>query len=105
MSDEDLSEVRCTPTDPSLEFDLFEVVRLRLAEALARRDYDPLEAERIALYVVKGVRPVSHFLKVLTRENVPGDDEIVDALTRTLDEVPALGEAARMLLGDDEQAH
>ena len=60
------------PTDPSLEFDLFEVVRLRLAEALTRRDYDPLLAERIALRVVQGVRPASQFLKVLTRAEPPG---------------------------------
>ena len=105
MSDEDLSELRCTPTDPSLEFDLFEVVRLRLAEALTRNDYDPLLAERIALHVVQGVRPVSQFLKVLTRAEPPGDEEVLEALTRTLNEAPALGEAARMMLGDDEQMH
>jgi hypothetical protein len=104
MSDREVNEARCTPTDPSLEFDLFEVVRLRLAEALTRRDYDPLEAERIALYVVKGVRPVSQLLKVMTGEKVPGDDEIMDALTRTLDEAPMLVRATRLLLraGDDE---
>ena len=102
MSDREVNEARCTPTDPSLEFDLFEVVRLRLAEALTRRDYDPLEAERIALYVVRGVRPVSQFLKVLTRENPPGDDEIVEALTRTLDEAPAFVRATRLLLRADE---
>ena len=104
MSDEDVNEVRCTPTDPSLEFDLFEVVRLRLAEALTRRDYDPLEAERIALYVVQVVRPASQFLKVLTREKAPGDDEIMVALTRTLDEAPAFVRATRLLLraGGDE---
>ena len=105
MSDKDLSEVRCTPTDPSLEFDLFEVVRLRLARALTRSNYDPLLAERIALHVVQGVRPVSQFLKVLTGVKPPGDEEIMEALTRTLEEAPALGEAARMLLRDDEQAH
>lgn len=101
MSDKDVNEARCTPTDPSLEFDLFEVVRLRLAEALTRRDYDPLEAERIALYVVKGVRPVSQFLKVLTTEKAPGDDEIMDALTRTLDEAPTFARATRLLLRAD----
>ena len=98
MSDKDVNEARCTPTDPSLEFDLFEVVRLRLAEALTRRDYDPLEAERIVLYVVQGVRPVSQFLKVLTTEKAPGDDEIMDALTRTLDEAPTFARATRLLL-------
>lgn len=104
MSDKDVNKARCTPTDPSLEFDLFEVIRLRLAEALARRGYDTLEAERIALYVVKGVRPVSQFLKVMTRVESPGDDEIVSALTKTLDESPAFGRAMRLLLraGEDE---
>jgi hypothetical protein len=105
MNDEEVSEVRCTPTDPSLEFDLFEVVRLRLAEALTRRGYEPIRAERIALRAVQGVRPVPQFLKVMTRAEPPGDEEIMDALTRTLDEAPALGEAARMLLADDEPAN
>jgi hypothetical protein len=102
MINEDAGEVISMPTDPSLEFDLFEVFRLRLAEALTHRGYDTLEAERIALYVVKGVRPVSHFLKVLTREKAPGDDEIVDALTRVLDESPAFGRATRLLLRAEE---
>jgi hypothetical protein len=101
MSDKDFNNVSCTPTDPSLEFDLFEVVRLRLAEVLTRRDYDALEAERIALYVVKGVRPVSQLLKVLTTERAPGDDELLDALTRTLDEAPAFMRAQRLLLRAD----
>lgn len=104
MSDEDVREVRCTPTDPSLEFDLFEVVRLRLVEVLARRDYDPIQAERIALRVVQGIRPVSQFMKVLTRVKPPDDEEVMNALTRTLEEVPALDQAARMLLRDDEPA-
>lgn len=104
MSDQDSDDLRFTPTDPSIEFDLFEIVRLRLAEALTRRDYEPLEAERIALYTVKGVRPVSRFLKVLTKASDPSDEEVVDALTRMLDEAPAFARATRMLLkaGGDE---
>ena len=101
MGDKAVNEARCMPTDPSLEFDLFEVVRVRLAEALTRRDYDPLEAERIALYVEKGVRPVSQFLKVLTTEKAAGDDGIMDALTRTLDESPTFVRATRPLLRAD----
>jgi hypothetical protein len=101
MSDEDAGGARRTPTDPSLEFDRFEAARLRLAGALARRDYDPLEAERIALYVVKGVRPVSQLLRVLTGARPPGDDEVMDALTRALDESPAFARAARLLSRED----
>ena len=39
----------------------------KVQKTFMRYDH-PLEAQRIALYVVKGVRPVSQFLKVLTRE-------------------------------------
>jgi hypothetical protein len=86
-----------TPTDPSLEYDLYEMVRLRLAETLKRRGYDPIEAERVALYMVEVSRPVANFLKVLTRIKPPEDEEIVNAMGKVLDELPAL-EKARLLL-------
>ena len=86
-----------TPTDPSLEYDLYEMVRLRLAETLKRRGYDPIEAERAALYMVEVSRPVANFLKVMTRIKPPEDEEIVSAMGKVLDELPAL-EKARLLL-------
>ena len=81
---------------------------LRGGQAPARRGpraprLRPLEAERIALYVIRGVRPISQFLKVLTREKVPGDDEIIDALTRALDEAPALMRATLLLRADEDE--
>ena len=90
--------IKCTPTDPSLEFDIFEMVRLRLAEVLERRGHDQIEAERVALYVVQGTRPLSRFLKVLTRISPPEDEEIVAALSSVLDEAPALEKARHLLL-------
>jgi hypothetical protein len=90
------------PTDPSLEFDVFEMVRLRLAEVLMRRGYEQVEAERIALYLVEAARPVSHLLKVLTRVRQPeDDDEVVIALDHVLDKLPAMLKAKRLRLRED----
>lgn len=97
MSEKAPTEVNYMPTDPSLEYDLFEVVRLRVAGALERRGYGEVEAERVALYLVEVSRPVSHFLKALTSAETPADDEIIGALSKVLDEHEAL-EKARLLL-------
>ena len=97
MGEETPTELRCTPTDPSLEYDLYEVVRVRVADALGRRGYARIEAERAALYMVEVSRPVALFLRVLTRVSPPEDEEISEALGKVLDELPAL-EKARLLL-------
>jgi hypothetical protein len=97
VSEKEPTEVSYTPTDPSLEYDVFEMVRLRLAGALERRGYGEIEAERIALYLVEVSRPTSHFLRVLTRVKPAEDDEIIGSLGKVLDEHEAL-EKARLLL-------
>ena len=91
----------CTPTDPSLEYDLYEMVRLRLADVLERRGYDRIEAERAALYMVEISRPVANFLKVLTRIKSPDDDEIIGALGKVIDEVQALEKMRSLLLKNE----
>jgi hypothetical protein len=98
VSEELTAEVRCTPTDPSLEFDAFESVRLRVVEALTRRGYELVESERAALYLVEVSRPVSDFLKVLTRGGAPGDEEVLDAVGKVVDALPALAKAQQLLL-------
>jgi len=90
-----------TPTDPSLEFDVFEAVRVRLVDALTRGGYGLVEAERIALYVVEISRPVSHLMKVLTGAAMPEDEEALSALSKVIDEAPALEKARRLLLKSD----
>ena len=102
MSEETRAATNCTPTDPSLEFDVFEAIRGRLADALMRRGYELVEAERIALYMVEVSRPVSHFLKVLTGAASPEDEEAVSALGKVIDEAPALEKARRLLLRIDK---
>lgn len=66
MSEKDSPQVRCTPTDPSIEFDIMEVVRLRLVEALTDDGRGLIEAERVALYIVGCARPFSGLLRVTT---------------------------------------
>ena len=100
MSGEDeRPQVRCTPTDPSLEFDLFELVRVRLARALERRGRGEIEAERAALYVVEGLRPMNRFMKVMTSPSQPTDEEMAAALGSLLEEAGALGQAKAVLAG------
>lgn len=102
MSDRDRSESRRVVTDPSLEFDMFELVRTRLVDALAASGYDSLEAERIAFYTTRGVRSVPLFMKVLTRIEAPEREEVVEALGRILDETEGLEKAKRLLLRQEE---
>jgi hypothetical protein len=92
-------QARVPATDPSLEFDLFEVIRLRLVEVFLNAGYAPIDAERIALYVVEGTRNVPRLLKTLSRPNPPPTQaEILDTLGAVLDEAPALDKAKAMLL-------
>ncbi len=98
MSGETPTEINCTPTDPSLEFDVFETMRRRVADALVRRGYEEVAAERAALYLVEVSRPVSHFLKVLTRDDRPGDEEVFESVGRVVDALPALEKAQQVLL-------
>jgi hypothetical protein len=85
------------PTDPSLEFDVFEMVRLRLVEALAAAGHDLIEAERLALYAVEVARPASNLLKVATRAEPPSHGELLEALSRVIAEVGALEKARRIM--------
>lgn len=106
MGETDTSENKPATTDPSLEFDVFETARVRLVEVFVRGGHDSVRAERIALYVVQGLRRVPKLLNVLTRIKAPAQDEILDALGPVLDEAPALEKAKRMLLrADQEEEH
>jgi hypothetical protein len=98
VSDEELGEVRCTPTDPSIEFDIIEAVRLRLVEVLTREGHGLIEAERVALYVVGCARPISRLLKAVTGGELASQQEVLEALLQVLDEAPALEKARRIKL-------
>lgn len=104
MNEDESSQVRCTPTDPSIEFDVLEIVRLRLVEALVGDGRGLIEAERVALYVVGCARPVSKLLKVLTAAGPASRAEVLEALSYVLDEAPALERARRIMLGQEGEA-
>lgn len=104
MGEEATADLRCTPTDPSLEFDLFETVRRRVVNALLRRGYEQVEAERAALYLVEVSRPIAHFMKVLTRDSRVEDEEIVNMLAKVIDALPAMVKAQQVLLKVDSKS-
>jgi hypothetical protein len=104
LGKEEPRQIECTPTDPSIEFDVFEMVRVRLVEALTAGGHELIEAERVALYVVEGARPVSKFLNVATGSQSASHEEVREALERLLDEVPALEKARRIMLQVEEGA-
>jgi hypothetical protein len=91
-------------TDPSLEFDIFEMLRHRLVQVFISGGRERLEAEKIALYIVEGLQHVPKFLNVLTRLKAPTQSEILDALGPVLDEAHALEKAKQMLLHVETEA-
>lgn len=86
--------------ESSLEFDLFESMRLKLALVLAAGGREEIEAERIALYVMRGVREVPRLLNALASSNTPGE-ETRDILKLVLDNADSLARARALLAGQD----
>jgi hypothetical protein len=89
--------------ESSLEYDLFENMRRRLARVLAVEGREEIEAERIALYVMQGLREVPKLLNALASRNTP-DGEARDLLNVVLDNVASLERARSLLLGLDDEA-
>ena len=85
-------------TDNSLEFDMFENVRHNLTQVLVRAGRDQIEAERIALYLVQGVRDVPRLISALARGN-KADAEVLHTLLSVLDNAGALYKARDVMLG------
>ena len=91
-------------TDPSLEFDVLEMARQRLVQVFCDGGHERLEAEKIALYIIEGLRNVPKLLNVLTRIKAPSQDEILNALGPVLEEATALDKAKLLLrLAEDDE--
>ena len=90
--------------ESSLEFDLFEDMRRKLTRALVGGGRDEIEAERIALYVMQGVREVPKLLNALAGGNAT-DHEIRPLLDLVLDNADSLDKARALLQGDEQQLH
>jgi hypothetical protein len=88
--------------DNSLEFDMFEDMRRRLVEVLVSEGRERLDAEKIALYIVQGMREMPKFVKMLSESRSHPRAEILSTLRLVLENASALEKARMMLLGLDE---
>ena len=89
--------------DNSLEFDMLEDVRRRLVEVLVSEGHERLDAEKIALYVVQGLREMPKLIKILSESRSHPRSEILSTLKLTLENASALEKAREMLLGLEAQ--
>lgn len=85
--------------DNSLEFDMFEDMRRRLVEVLVSEGRERLDAEKIALYVVQGMREMPKLVKMLSESRSHPRTEIISILKLVLENALALEKAREMLLG------
>jgi hypothetical protein len=88
--------------ETSLEFDLFEDMRRRLMRLLLGEGRGEVEAERISLYVMQGVRDVPRLLNALAGGNAT-DHEIRPLLDLVLDNSALLDKARALMHGGEEQ--
>ena len=87
--------------DNSLEFDMFEDMRRRLVEVLVSEGRERLDAEKVALYVVQGLREMPKLLKLLSESSSHPRAEILTTLRLVLENGIALEKAREMLLALD----
>ena len=85
--------------DNSLEFDLLEDVRRRLVEVLVSEGHERLDAEKVALYVMEGLREMQKLIKILSESRSRPRAEILSTLRLTLQKASALEKARDMLAG------
>lgn len=86
--------------DNSLEFDMLENARRRLVEVLVSEGRERLDAEKIALYVVQGLREMPKLVKVLSEHRSHSRDEILDTLALVLENATALDKARKLLANE-----
>jgi hypothetical protein len=91
--------------DSSMEFDMFEEVRRKVAEALVREGHAPLRAEKIAFYFVRGIREMPKLLTAVSAEETDAhaSQQILDAVRGILENANSLDKARDMLLSLDKQ--
>lgn len=83
-------------SESSLEFDLYESMRRRLARVLNESVRDEVSAGRVALYVIRGVREVPDLLNALASGET-SEEETLALLDAVLSGAATL-ERARTLL-------
>jgi hypothetical protein len=89
--------------DTSLEFDMFEEMRRKLVEVLVTEGHERLEAEKIALYVIQGVREVPKLLAALAEIRTHTRAEVLETLHAVLENGIALSKAQALLLDHENK--
>jgi hypothetical protein len=92
------SGVKAMVEDNSLEFDMFEDMRRRLVEVLVSEGRERLDAEKVALYVVQGMREMPKLVKILSESRSHPRAEIMSTLKLVLENATALEKARELLL-------
>ena len=90
--------------DNSLEFDMFEDVRRKLAEFYQGEGRERIEAEKIALYIVQGIRDTPKLIATIAEAESHTRQEINQCISSVLENATALEKARAVLLGLDSQS-
>ncbi len=83
--------------DNSLEFDMFEDVRRKLVEFYVSEGRERIESEKIALYLVQGIRDTPKLIATIAEADSHSRQEINDCITSVVNNASAL-EKARAIL-------
>lgn len=89
--------------DNSLEFDMFEDVRRKLAEFYQGEGRERIEAEKIAFYIVQGIRETPKLIATIAEADSHTKQEINQCINSVLENAAALEKARAVLLGLDTQ--
>lgn len=84
--------------DSSQEFDMFEEIRRKLVELFVTEGHERLDAEKIALYIVQGVREVPKLLAVIAEIRSHTRLEALESIRDVLENASALTKAQALLL-------
>lgn len=83
--------------DSSIEFDLFEDARQKLTQFLESEGHNQLEAERIAFYIIQGVRGVPKLLSLLNQKDECPSSHLRTALAGFVNNISLLNKANLLL--------
>ncbi len=84
--------------DSSIEFDLYEDARQRLTRFLESEGHDQLDAERVAFYIIQGVRAAPKLISLLNQSEECPPVQIRAALNGFFDNLNLLNKAHTILI-------
>jgi hypothetical protein len=90
---------------PSLEFDRFEDIRRVLADVLVADGHPLIKAEKIALYVMEGMRDMAKLTALLAHSSSRTQQEILLTLLRVLDSAQAFDKARALIASGDDDSN